>query len=280
MYDSNAFVRAAVQRSMLRLVESRRLPLSRVHAVTALAADRLRDKAAGVRKAAMQLVSVLLVGNPFGGCLDAAPYQAQLQAEEAWLAEHGPKTAEAMEEKVASAAQEAAAAAREAEEEEEGEGEEEGAPAASKAARRKSIAEAAVAEAIAEAETAGEVEVTEEQLKHLRVRDYCVAAVKFVEQMDAAIPVIGQLLGSKVTSDVLEAARFLASAHAFGLRCAEEGLKKMLALVWSREHSVRDEVLKTFVGIYIHVPGTSKRQSPVQVSGARLLTQLSCQTYW
>lgn len=49
VYDSNAYTRAAAMRTFTSLVSSGRLPLTRVHAVTALAADRLKDRAAVVR---------------------------------------------------------------------------------------------------------------------------------------------------------------------------------------------------------------------------------------
>ena len=110
VYDSNAYTRAAAMRTFTSLVSSGRLPLTRVHAVTALAADRLKDRAAGVsatvagrslarapsddrprahtppptptcvqvRKAAMQLISTLLERNPFGGTLDAGVYKEQV----------------------------------------------------------------------------------------------------------------------------------------------------------------------------------------------------------
>ena len=80
VYDSNSYTRAATQRAFAMLVERGCLPLSRIQGVAALAADRLRDKAAGVRKAAMQLVCVLLECNPFGTTLDVSVYKTQLAA--------------------------------------------------------------------------------------------------------------------------------------------------------------------------------------------------------
>jgi len=80
--------------------------------------------------------------------------------------------------------------------------------------------------------------------------------------------IIAQLMGSKIISDVLQAMDFLARARAFGLEAAESGLRKMLALVWSNEQTVKDKVIATFKELYIDVPGSKGRhhQSPMQVA--------------
>ena len=276
VYDTNAYTRAAAQRTFTQLVVGGRLPLSRVHAVAALAADRLRDRAAVVRKAAMQCISSLLERNPFGGTLDVAVYQGQLDVINAWLEEHGPAKPK-----------QAARGPAPIPEGDEDDGETDG-----------------ETDAGGEEETKGSsgeeddaAELTTEQQRHLKAQSFCRAAIKFAEQMGAAIPVrggcallahrqlpvthelllgvcvcvaqiIGQLMGSKIISDVLESMSFLSRARSFGLAEAETGLRKMLALVWSHEKAVRERVLATFKDLYIDQAGSNgrHRQPPQQVA--------------
>ena len=69
--------------------------------------------------------------------------------------------------------------------------------------------------------------------------------------MLSCVPVAAQLLGSKVTSDILEALEFLAVCQQFGLQGAHEGLRKALALVWSQETSVKSAVVNVYVRLYL-----------------------------
>jgi hypothetical protein len=64
------------------------------------------------------------------------------------------------------------------------------------------------------------------------------------------------MLLSANTSDVTEALRFFVQARHFQLPCAVTGMKRALALMWSTEQSIRDEVLKAFVDGFIAEPGT------------------------
>ena len=75
--------------------------------------------------------------------------------------------------------------------------------------------------------------------------------MKFVQQLEAATPVVCQLLGSKTVSDVLEAINFFVTCHEFGISAAHEGVKKMLVLIWSRETSVRDAVTVAYKRLYL-----------------------------
>ena len=79
--DVHAFTRAAVLRAWLHLAEKDALPIERYHDVTAIVVDRLRDKSAITRKAAIQLVTGLLQHNPFGTSLNPAVFSQQLEAE-------------------------------------------------------------------------------------------------------------------------------------------------------------------------------------------------------
>jgi condensin complex subunit 1 len=64
------------------------------------------------------------------------------------------------------------------------------------------------------------------------------------------------MLLSVNTSDVTEALRFFVQARHFQLPCAVTGMKRALALMWSSEQSIRDEVLKAFVDVFLAQPGS------------------------
>lgn len=82
-------------------------------------------------------------------------------------------------------------------------------------------------------------------------------AVEFIENMLACVPVTTQLLGSKVTSDILESLEFLAVCHEFKLEGAHEGLRKALALVWSSEAAVKSAVVNVYVRLYLTADETT-----------------------
>ena len=70
--------------------------------------------------------------------------------------------------------------------------------------------------------------------------------------MAECIPVTVQLLGSKVTSDVLEALEFLSTAFEFGVLGSGEGVRRGLVLVWSKEQQVREAVVAAYVRLYLN----------------------------
>lgn len=76
--------------------------------------------------------------------------------------------------------------------------------------------------------------------------------LNFIQMMTDCIPVAVQLLGSKVISDILESLEFLSTAFEFQVRGSQEGVRKALALVWSREQQVKDAVVTAYVRLYLN----------------------------
>ena len=76
-------------------------------------------------------------------------------------------------------------------------------------------------------------------------------SVRFASQMQSSIKVLCQLLGSKVSSDILETIDFFISANEFGLADVEQGTRKMLALIWSRDAAVKEAVVNAYRKLYI-----------------------------
>ena len=94
-------------------------------------------------------------------------------------------------------------------------------------------------------------ETHDESEKQKIVVAYMDDCVRFVEQMNVALPTVCTLLGSKAQSDVLEAIRFFVSAFQFGVVKAMMGVRHMLALVWSRETTIKDAVVNAYKKLYI-----------------------------
>ena len=75
-----------------------------------------------------------------------------------------------------------------------------------------------------------------------------VAALKtalgFAVQMGGAVSVLCRLLASSTPSDAIEAAGLLVRLKQFGVDGADEGARRMLGLVFSRDQSVRDAAVE------------------------------------
>ena len=89
-----------------------------------------------------------------------------------------------------------------------------------------------------------------EALKQAVVVNYYTDALQFINALQDCVPIATQLLGSKVTSDVLEALDFLCSAQQFQLSHASEGLRKALVLIWSRDDNIRKALVATYIKNY------------------------------
>lgn len=123
---------------------------------------------------------------------------------------------------------------------------------------------ATLAAAIAEAEISGESGevLTEEQeffRKKVQALKFTQATLDFIELFEDANEAFQGMLLSANSSDVTEALRFFVRARHFKLPCATTGMKSALALMWSVEQSICDEVRKAFIEVFIAEPGTDGR---------------------
>ena len=85
---------------------------------------------------------------------------------------------------------------------------------------------------------------------HLRTfRD----SVKFSKIIHKALPVVAMLLGSKQSTDILEAIDFFVSAFEFGVQNSMLGVRRMLSLIWSGEATIREAVVAAYKRLYIEV---------------------------
>lgn len=84
----------------------------------------------------------------------------------------------------------------------------------------------------------------------------CVTFAKLVQE---AVPILCQLLVSKTNSDVLEAVSFFVSAFEFGVTNSQEGVRKMMVLVWSKEEAVKEAVVAAYRQLYLNPEGANER---------------------
>ncbi|KAI8500241.1 meiotic chromosome condensation [Branchiostoma belcheri] len=101
--------------------------------------------------------------------------------------------------------------------------------------------------------------VVNEVSKQQVIVQYLKDSVNFATEMQRAIPILCQLLGSKATSDVLETIEFFVSAFEFGLAGAMEGVRRMLVLIWSGEKSVKEAVVEAYKRLYLTPTGGNPR---------------------
>ena len=68
-------------------------------------------------------------------------------------------------------------------------------------------------------------------------KKYYTDALRFINQIEAAIPTLCQLLVSTTKSEVLEAMRFFRTAYEYDVFGAEKGIKTMLHLIWTKDNN-------------------------------------------
>jgi len=77
--------------------------------------------------------------------------------------------------------------------------------------------------------------VNEEELdKQSRLCKFYEEAVSFIKIMHQAVPILCKLLGSNNSTDVLESIEFFVAASNFKIENANDGVRKMLMLIWSK----------------------------------------------
>ncbi|KAL7544117.1 hypothetical protein ACHAXR_013559 [Thalassiosira sp. AJA248-18] len=258
-HDITSFTRAASLKVLNDLTEKQSLPLDRIMPVTAIAIDRLQDKTVMVRRYAMQLLTTLLENNPFMGMLDPNIYRTKIRELEAYLKCNVP-------EEILKARDAALEEARKNNEDESGDGEDcDGSDDINTEKEIKEIESAALAAAIADAESKHESnedlsEAESEFLAKVRGLKFASSTLSFIEVFENANDSFQTMLMSSNPSDVTEALRFFVKAKHFGLPCAVTGMKRALALMWSNETNIQEEVLRAFVEVFVAEPGTEGKE--------------------
>ncbi|KAL7445188.1 hypothetical protein ACHAXH_009750 [Discostella pseudostelligera] len=256
--DITSFTRAASLKVLNDLTERQSLPLDRIMPVTEIAIDRLKDKTVMVRRNAMQLLTTLLENNPFMGMLNPDPYREKIRELEAYLKSNVP-------EEISKARSAAIEEAKNKSSEDDGEA---GSGKDSVANAERELAEiesAALAAAIADMEAKQESneDLTESEIEFLaklRGLKFASSALSFIEMFENANASFQTMLMSSNPSDVTEALHFFVKAKHFGLPCAVRGMRLALALMWSNETNIQEEVLNAFLEVFVAEPGTDGKE--------------------
>ena len=246
--DTSAFTRARVLGAWAYLADKGSLPLGHWDAVTQLAVDRLEDKAALVRRAALQLLSALMLYNPFGPALPRDRFEASLAEYEGVLVAADAERRASQRGGEGDADATAAASSFDA-----GvvkmEASADGDAAREAAAEAAADAAAVEADADAAADAAAPHDPALDQTRALVASLRC--ASMFAATLTGALPAVVQLLASATLTDVTEALALLACARRFALDGADAALRQALPLVFSREPGVPDAVVSTLDDLYL-----------------------------
>ena len=120
---------------------------------------------------------------------------------------------------------------------------------------------------------AAEDAATSELMTRLQLtRKYYVEAIRFIEVLQAATPVICQLLSSKNKSEVIEAMDFFVIIDAYKVEAAKTGIRRMLRLIWTKGNSdegkgVQTHLIDCYRGLFFDAPDSfSKNDAAVYIA--------------
>ncbi|EGD75262.1 hypothetical protein PTSG_06915 [Salpingoeca rosetta] len=259
LVDVSAYVRKQALQVWQQLAREKAIPLKQLQQIVPACLQRLEDKSSLVRKQAIAFMTTIMRCNPYGDRLDSSSFAATLAEEEAKLKalmvdaglpvdDAGTTTTTTSKNNDDSNDEADAENKVKAEEENEVDdliqdsdtGEQSDVEAAE---------DSTVADEAARTNADGNDDIKEEsaELKQQRViTAYLRDAAAFSRALDAAVPLVTQLLGSTTTTDVTEAIQCLVVATEFKVCAADAGVRKMLVLVWSKDAPVKQAVLDAY----------------------------------
>ncbi|EDV24347.1 uncharacterized protein TRIADDRAFT_57733 [Trichoplax adhaerens] len=213
VHDVNAFVRSKVIQICTYVIGEKAVPIARQPGLVELILDRLHDKSSNVRRNAVKFLASYMARNPYGADFDVEKLALTL--------ENTNSTIKQLE---------------------------------STLDQEKPVVKVEDQDHdsqnhLSSEETMNEIE--QKILQHKLVARYLQDSIGFVKQVQNAIPIISGLLGSKTPSDVLEAVDFFVTARSFGFNVSQNGIRKMLPLVWSREQAVKEGVIEAYKKLYL-----------------------------
>ena len=107
---------------------------------------------------------------------------------------------------------------------------------------------------------AAEEAATSEMMTRLQLtRKYYLEALRFIEVLQDATPIVCQLLGSKNKSEVIEAMDFFVVLDAYKLESARTGVRRMLRLIWTKGNSdegkgIQAHLIDCYKGLFFDAP--------------------------
>lgn len=253
--DMSAYTRSRVLQTWAELCEEHAVSIGLWNQVADMAAGRLEDKAAIVRKSALQLLATLLQYNPFGPQLRTASFEATLekyktQLESMSSQSQGHDAAEKMQ-NTQKSDQSPGTDALQLEEDGVVEAElEQPAP------EMVGVVELVEGES-GPSQAADQIQpcIHTSDVGGLEQTRALVASLEtglcFTKCAASTMPVLVQLLASSNASDVEYTIQLLMCAWQFNVDGAESCLRKMLPLIFSQEKAIHDAVEGAFFTIYV-----------------------------
>ncbi|KAH7430593.1 hypothetical protein KP509_08G005100 [Ceratopteris richardii] len=253
--DTSAYTRSKVLQTWAELCEEHALSIGLWNQVADMAAGRLEDKAAIVRKSALQLLTTLLQFNPFGPQLRTAAFEATLEKYKTQLES---MTSQNPANEVAEATQPNSDL-----EQSQGSGavqglghegvfsETEQAPGSLQITSEPTREDTTESQMVDQTQSClqtsdvGGIEQTRALVASLE------AGLYFTKCIASTMSILVQLLASSNASDVEYTIQLLMCARQFNIDGAESCLQKMLPLIFSQERAIHDAVETAFYTIYV-----------------------------
>ncbi|KAI8577831.1 hypothetical protein K450DRAFT_250238 [Umbelopsis ramanniana AG] len=303
MLDSVAFTRSKVLQIYLKILDLKKASFpKRRHTLGTIAIRHLEDKTSSVRRYAVRVLTKLIQTHPYtmyGGLLDMdewkeryeelqnqlaaiqAPQELQEVSEETRLAEaddenedtngtvddtHQPQTEVSEDVEMEEANNEEDKTVDESSEQNDGN------PTASPptpSPERANVPPSSI------------VSTDEYHRINLAVR-FNADAIKFISQIQTAIPFICLLLASKSKVEVVESMDFFVTAWNYKIEASAEGIKRMPHLIWTKDNSdegkgVKTKLLECYKSLYLEFDGNLSDKENINTI-ARNLVQLTFNT--
>jgi condensin complex subunit 1 len=249
--DTNPYCRCRNIQVYMKLCDLEQKFPKRRQAAAELAARSLEDKSSNVRRNAIKLLGKLVSTHPFsvmhGGQLPYKEWDERLQAAEAQIGALKPPVDSPglgdrhhrVEETVDSALLDDATTIE---------------------SPSKDTAPVTQEKLAAALKKAQEDAATSELMGKLQLtRKYYVEAIRFIEVLHAATPIVCQLLSSKNKSEVIEAMDFFVVIDAYKIEAARTGIRRMLRLIWTKGNSdegkgVQTHLIECYRGLFFSAP--------------------------
>ncbi|KAL8928441.1 MAG: hypothetical protein Q9208_001674 [Pyrenodesmia sp. 3 TL-2023] len=249
--DNNPYCRCRDIQVYMRLCDLDQKFPKRRQTAAMLAARSLEDKSSNVRRNAVKLLGKLVSTHPFsvmhGGQLSHTEWNQRLEAVQVelnalkppsgspGLGENGANPDTTVDTALLDDATEIDAEARES----------------------NALTEEQKAAII---KKAADDAATSEMMSRLQLtRKYYSEAIRFIEVLHDATPIVCQLLSSKNKSEVIEAMDFFVVIDAYKIEAARTGIRRMLRLIWTKGNSdegkgVQTHLIDCYRGLFFIAP--------------------------
>ncbi|ORX43125.1 condensin complex subunit 1 [Piromyces finnis] len=122
--------------------------------------------------------------------------------------------------------------------------------------------------------------------KHIKICELFIRSyedgIEFIHLIEDAVPTMCKLLASTSKPEVLEVMDFFVRIHYYQMECAEDGIKKMIHLIWVKDtneegKSIKDRLIESYQKIYFEIPDKKSEKDRIN-SIVRNLVSLTFHT--